>query len=366
MEFGKSAMNYLKIARQIAARWNTRPEVILPKMVMAKTLYGISATEFALYGMSSKPLGQISHFLTKKHTTKLFSKINPQSDKWRVDDKLAFHRICEKAGIPTPRIHCILSNRSATDIADFQILKHPLELMHVFGHMEDVRIFLKPRNDSLGTGTRYMRIRDKTAFDIENKPMAMEPFIAELLSDMQRDDYLVQSFVTPHPEVVRLGSGPALGTMRLDTYTESGRVQLLFGLLRIPCGRNVSDNFLAGRSGNLIAALDVETGEIRAAYGRRNNSFPNLLERFEANPETSAAITGQFVPGWADLRGRLEGACLAFAELPILGWDVAVSPEGPVFIEANSNPDIIGEQVTSGRGARLMLRPVYAHLGAST
>jgi hypothetical protein len=145
----------------------------------------------------------------------------------------------------------------------------------------------------------------KAAYDIAGQPVDLADFTARLYADMQRDDYLVQEFVRPHPQMARLGSGKALGTLRILSWLQGGKVQILYALSRIPCGNNPHDNFSGGSTGNLIANVDTVTGRLGAAYGRRDVSYPRLLERFA------------------------------------------------------SNPDIIGVQVSSGCGARQVLRPLY-------
>jgi glutathione synthase/RimK-type ligase-like ATP-grasp enzyme len=65
------------------------------------------------------------------------------------------------------------------------------------------------------------------------------------------------------------------------------------------------------------------------------------------------------MPDWAQTCALVRRGAMAFAQLPLLGWDVAPSADGVVIIEANSNPDIIGAQICCGQGARALLGPLW-------
>lgn len=135
-------------------------------------------------------------------------------------------------------------------------------------------------------------------------------------------------------------------------------MHLLYVLVLIPCGDCVPDNFTSGGSGNLIAGVDVDTGRLGPAFGRLDMRFSRLLEMFDCNPDNGRPIRGQTVPDWGGIRDALRRASITFRALPLLDWDVALSTDGVVIIEANSNSEIIGAQVSTGFGARELLSPL--------
>lgn len=352
--------NYIATAAEVGGQLAVNRYLVLLRMLCAKALYGLSAAEYGLYGLQRRPFFRVSAYRNKKQTTAWFNRINPGERKPLVEDKLVFHRKCQSAGLPVPRLLAVLSSRSPRDIGDFPLLTQFSEVQrHVEAH-ESVRLILKPRNDALGTGVRFVEFRSGEPFDIEGRPIGVAAFADALHFDMRRDDYLVQSFVRPHPDIARLGSGKALGTLRIVTFLKGGQFWILYALLRIPSGGNVHDNFSGGASGNLIANVDVENGRLGPAWGRRNPKVSRLLESFDRNPDTGLPVRGEVVPRWGEIRDAVRHASEEFHELPFLGWDFALSEDGIVIIEANSNPDIIGAQVSTGKGARELLRPLCA------
>lgn len=352
---------YMQAATEVAQSSGAYRYPILLRMLAAKGIFGLSAQEYGLFGLQRTPFWRLYHYRTKKQTTSIFSRINPVKAKPLVEDKLVFHQTCVAAGLPTPKMHALLTPRKLDDIGDLARLADFPAVQQHFAAFPEIRLILKPRRDALGTGVRFVCLRRGQAYDIDDKLIDVQPFAEALHHDMQRDDYLVQGFVTPHPRLERLGSGRALGTLRIATYLNGkGRFFMLYALLRIPARGNVHDNFSGGASGNLIAPVDLRTGRLGRAWGRRDPGFSRVLECFQRNPDTGIAIHGESVPEWGEVCTMIERASRAFPQLPLLGWDIAVSADGLVLIEANSNPDIIGAQVCTGLGARELLRPLWS------
>lgn len=356
--YGFSA--YVETAREIGARDGALFPLVLMRMLAAKAIYGLSAVEYAQYALQEKPFSALRDYQTKRQTTELFDRLNPHAERPQVEDKLRFHRICAAAGLPVPVLHAVLSRRGTRDVTDYPLLSSFDDVVERFRDRNEVRLILKPQNDALGTGVRFVRVCKGQVFDIGGEPIAHDDFTRQLYADMQRDDYLVQEFVRPHPEMAALGSGKALGTLRIVTQLANGEPRPLYALCRIPCGNNPHDNFSGGRTGNLVAFVDIDSGRLHSAFGRRDKRYPHLLEHFDNNPDTGKPIAGQWVPQWSEIRAVVERGARTFPGLPALGWDVALSDSGVVIIEANSNPDIIGAQVSSGQGARKVLEPLYA------
>lgn len=359
------ASSYLVVARELARLDRARVPWTLARATLVKALFGLSANEYAMFNLDRQPLARIRDFRTKKQTTALLARLNDSRAAPLVEDKLAFHRICAAAGLAQPELHALVCAAPPVDAGGYPVLLGVDALMAHFATRAPVRLILKPRRDALGTGVRYVALREGGAFDIDDRPIDMQRFASELASDMARDDYLVQAFASPHPQVARLGSGKALGTLRVVTWLGPDGPRILYTLLRIPAAGNAHDNFSGGASGNLIAGVDASTGVLGPAFGRRGPAGQRSLQVFPCNPDTGAPIEGQELPLWAALRSMALTAVPLFPRLALLGWDFAITDRGVIVIEANSNPDIIGAQATLGRGAADLLRPALAVAGVA-
>lgn len=350
--------SYLETSKQIGERRQQAWALVLVRMLLAKAWHGLSAQEYGLFGLDREPWSKLGGYMTKKQTTALFARINPPDQRSLVEDKLAFHRHCMKMDLPVPRLHALICRNPAHDVDDVEVLRGFTELLQRFCDQAEIRLILKPRRDALGTGVRLVNLRSGVPFDINERRIDQGTFEHQLQADMVRDDYLVQAFVAPHPTTAAWGSGKALGTLRIATFLSERGVQLLYALVRIPTGDNVHDNFSGGNSGNLIACVDLRAGHLMRVFGRRDARFNHLVDSFDANPDSGQLLAGQAIPAWTEIVELVRRAAEAFPTLSLLGWDIAPSAQGPLIIEANSNPDIVGAQVSCGRGARELLRPL--------
>lgn len=354
--------SYLETARLISGQSRLRRPGVLARILAVKLLSGLSAFEYGLYGLHEKPLAVATRYMTKKQTTALLERVNARGKRPLVDDKLHFHRLCRSAEVPTVDVLAVL-NRQGKENGDEVVLTDFRALMKHFQSGPTADLILKPRTDSLGTGIRFVSLRDGGAFDLDGCAIDVDAFASDLSVDMQRDDYLVQPFVKPHPDIAALGGGRALGTLRVLSYFDGGQARILYAFLRIPAAGNVHDNFSSGANGNLVAQVELPGGRLGPAWGRPKNSSSRLLQRYACNPTTTALIEGVRIPYWQEVETLIPRAASALAELPCLAWDVAITADGPLLIEANANADIIGAQVCCGRGAKSLLAPVIARYG---
>ena len=60
----------------------------------------------------------------------------------------------------------------------------------------------------------------------------------------------------------------------------------------------------------------------------------------DRHPDTDAQITGRVLPLWAETQALAARAHAAFADRLLIGWDIAITRDGPVLIEGNSGPDL--------------------------
>lgn len=143
-------------------------------------------------------------------------------------------------------------------------------------------------------------------------------------------ELLVQERLSAHPLLDGIWPG-SLNTLRvLAVRVADGTTVLAAAAHRFGTAETVPvDN---GSSGGLWAPVDVETGRMGAAL--RHPQEPRRCE-YPAHPDTGARIDGVVVPGWADVRQLVLQLMAAFPETDHVGWDVALTDQGPRVIEGN-------------------------------
>ena len=147
-------------------------------------------------------------------------------------------------------------------------------------------------------------------------------------------DAIATPFVRQHAYAEAIFPG-ALNTVRVLMLRDAGGVFAAAATHRFgSAASGVTDNF--SRNG-VVAKVDAETGLL----GRGLSIGPgNALVPRDAHPDTHQPITGIQVPRWQDVLALVQTLGRAFPELIYVGWDIAVTPSGPVVIEGNSHPSL--------------------------
>lgn len=173
---------------------------------------------------------------------------------------------------------------------------------------------------------------------------------------------ILQPFLRNHPELRDLGNG-SLATVRLISLRfEDTPAESLLAVLKIPLGDMPADNF---HLGGLAADVDIATGRLgRAAY--QQHRYP--IDQVTHDPGTGAPVAGRCLPLWDETRAlALRAHDLLASRTPIIGWDIAITADGPVLVECNNIPCNDLAQIGTGRplGSTRYAACLVSHLKAA-
>ena len=228
-------------------------------------------------------------------------------------DKELFSTLLTEWGFNTP--HTVACVKEAKDIA--LLLVRP------------GTYFAKPLDGECGRGAFKLTITPATeAKELEEK------FVGT--------PYLVQTLVRQHPEIDRI-YGQAVNTLRILTIIDkaTGVAVPVAGEIRFGANGSAVDNLAAG---GVAVGVDLQTGQL-SEYGickkggaRRTLCHPDSQVRFS---EVRLPFIQEAVREAQELHAKLSS-------IRIIGWDIALTADGPVFIEGNDNPEISGLQTVNG------------------
>lgn len=139
---------------------------------------------------------------------------------------------------------------------------------------------------------------------------------------------LVEEYVIQHSELMKL-SPSGLNTVRLITQLVNEDVVIVSARLRISVNSFV-DNMAAG---NMAAPIDIETGIINSAA-----VYSDITKQNETiHPITGIKIIGFKLPFWEETIKFVKNAALHIPQNRSVGWDIAITENGPELIEGNHN-----------------------------
>lgn len=221
-----------------------------------------------------------------------------------------------------------------------------------------LRFFAKPVEGGGGLGVIRGEV-NASGIAIKTEVFSRDAFERALLElSAQRkhyweNGYIVTEAVVPHKTISGFFPG-TVNTVRILMMRDEQGVFVATAVLRVGCSTSgFVDNF---SSGGLSYAIDAFTGQI--GPGRRKNG-----RHVTEHPETGAPITGENLPMW-DL--TLESARRAMEHcsgLRYVGWDIVISPDGPVFLEGNHYSDVDLFQVHGPLLKNERVRAFYAANG---
>lgn len=155
--------------------------------------------------------------------------------------------------------------------------------------------------------------------------------------------YLIEEKIIQDPAMNVLSSA-SLNSVRIATLlTSEGKVRLDFAMLRVGKEGSLTDNL---HQGGYVVNIDLSDGSLdRKTFGYRGKEGPWVEEK-------EVRVNGLFrngrVPHWEDMVALAKQAAALSPELRTVGWDIALSRDGPVLMEGNDNWDMVIAQVLAG------------------
>jgi hypothetical protein len=266
------------------------------------------------YRRSGKPNvdGYVMRHEIKEGLLKSLNKLRPRIYGTRISlgHKLEFAEVCLDFGLPAPDI-LAFACRGQVIVADDAVLNQDL--------------FMKPEHGRGAFGARCFTADADGGTDVGRRLKAIAR--ASLLGPR-----IVQPLLKNHPGLADL-AGQSLLTIRIFTcMDETGRPIVTHAMLRsigkLEPGWPTSEEF--------AAPIDLTTGRLGRMCG---DTHFGPDDRTDHHPMTGAPVTGRIIPLWPAVHALSRAAHRAFADRLLIGWDIALTPDGPILIEGNSYPD---------------------------
>ena len=152
---------------------------------------------------------------------------------------------------------------------------------------------------------------------------------------------MIQEYIFQHEKLNKFNSS-SLNTIRIVTTRHNEDVHVLSAMLRIGVGGCVVDNL---SSGGIGVGINSQTGKLKK-YGCYYSKF-NKKARLK-HPVSKIKYEGYQLPCWQEVLKLVKDAHEIFYKLPTIGWDVAITRNGPIIIELNVEYSGVGLQAADG------------------
>ncbi len=174
----------------------------------------------------------------------------------------------------------------------------------------------KPLEGSSGQGIKKYTPEDWK----EGAPAFLKKLIGDQIG-------ILEEIVVQHPQMASL-CPTSVNTCRIATLLGDKQQGIVYAFLRIGNGK-IMDNVDCG---GMAARIDLESGKLlTVGADKQGNTFLK-------HPITNTNLIGFKIPFWQEAKEMCLEAAQVIPQMRFVAWDVAITEQGPTFIEGNSFP----------------------------
>lgn len=175
------------------------------------------------------------------------------------------------------------------------------------------QFILKPTGGTMGQGIEKLRTAEVDA--------------QALHARCREQQLLLEEVIRQHPALDEINPS-CVNTVRINAARGcDGSVRLIGACLKCGGAGAVTDNF---HTGGVAYPLSLESGTVTGP-GRNNVDIKDFIR----HPGTEFPMPGFTLPCWQEVKDCVVQGMNRVPSLGYVGWDVAVTPEGPALIEGN-------------------------------
>ena len=273
---------------------------LLIDMLKCAVKYNAGYMDYKIAQMYKLNDEQRKTVITRGISNEIVRRMNPKEYWHFFDDKAQFNELF-KEFIPRK---WILTNEDTDKEELYALCRNSTQLIW------------KPLEGSSGQG-----IKKYTPEDWKDGP---EAFLAKMNADGKG---ILEEMVIQHPKMSSL-CPTSVNTCRIATLLGDKQQGIVYAFLRIGNGK-VMDNVDCG---GMAARIDLDTGRLlTVGADKQGNTFIK-------HPITNTSIIGFTIPYWEEAKAMCLKAAEKVPEMRFIAWDVAITENGPTFIEGNSFP----------------------------
>ncbi|MBS3991059.1 MAG: hypothetical protein KGZ51_03235 [Erysipelothrix sp.] len=296
------------------------------------------------YRKGSLPLSNYvsDHFIGLIQTSKVLH--SPNSVELLLN-KLEFYRFCLEHDIPTAKILAYSNHGNIysinDEILDLNELSKFIALLSQWIEESPYQsLFIKPNDLKGGVG----------AFKIDESCLSNLELMKTIWNQCISSKMIIQNTLVQHP-VINAINPASINTVRMDTYQPlEGAPRIISACMRFGRQGSVVDN--PGTSKGFFVKLNTNTHQLEG-LGQQIITFGNQV--FTHHPDTHHPLDGVVIPYIDEAIDLVLRATQCVGDR-LIGWDVCVTPDGPLLIEGNHNYHIVMLEIANGGYAH---RPAY-------
>lgn len=282
--------------------------------------------------------------------------LNPRHAVLPAWDKTVFIQLASAAGLPVAPVRACFHRRKRIPEVLGRHLRSRDDAASYLRDPTMYPVFAKPAYSQQGYGSAYLAGYDPVSDNLnllDGSSMPLENFLKRLETSIDHSyhkpecGFLFQEPLKLAPEILPLTNWPAICSVRVICLNGPDGVMPIRAIWKIAVPPNHVDNFSLGKYGNLLADVDLETGEVSRLI---DGLWPGT-KLLQKHPHSGQTIAGFKLPGWSQILEACQQGGAVFPLMKIHHWDFALTDRGPMILELN---DLGGTEIAQVHGRGLL------------
>lgn len=294
----------------------------------------ISFYEYYAYYLDDKTNGLRDSFLASRLKRLYLSVLNPRRYFILARNKYLAHCMFDAVGIKAAEVY--LYYEPTLRVAKKGFACDYYSVVQILKEKQVSECVIKTTEDSHGEGVLVIK-----GIKFEHDGCVLEKHNGERLrlrEVLGKEPLLFEALIRQTSQMMSFNES-SVNTIRFMTVAKpDGSAEVIATFAKIGRKGACVDN--AGSGGNIGACVDVETGVL--SHVMEFNGFRNT-RIIKNHPDSGAPIDGVRIDNWKQIKEVLIRCQQTFPFLKAIGWDVALTDDGPVIIEANDFWDETGQ-----------------------
>ncbi len=312
---------YIKRLQEISKKYNKSTIWLIFNMLYWYFRIGATLTDYLNYQFYLKTPIEIKKYAVVRTQYKFYKKVSPSKYKKYFTVKPNF-----------------LNNFKEYVKRDWYVPESGFKALKEFVDKKTYLI-VKPIDGLGGDGVKKIKTSE-----IKN--------LRKFYDSLIKDRLFLEELIIQHPDMNKLCKS-SVNTIRVMSFVHNNEVEILYAGIRIGNGKSAVDNF---HNGGMGAVVDLKSGKITGTATDKD------VKEYDRHPITKTVLNGFQVPFWKETIEMVKKASLVNTKIKVVGWDVALTKDGPIFVEGNRRPGFNLVQVSCKRGRKDIIDNVLRKL----
>ncbi len=242
-----------------------------------------------------------------------------------IENKLFFSLFCEQVSLKTPALISYNLGSSFFFNHAVHVINNKEELNRFFNMLftttNDDALFFRPPSEYGGKGCFKL-----TKANLSNE---LNKYYDLLVNGC----FTHTKMIIQHEELNKIHSN-AVSTLRIiSLITSDNNIEIISAFIRFGVGESVVDN---SSSGGFWVGVNMSDGTLKE-IGHYMSEYGGA--EIKEHPDSGFKFGGFKVPFFKEACDEIVKAVKIIPDR-FIGWDVAITPEGPIIVEANTGPHL--------------------------